>query len=53
MEPAVVTFKPDNFLTVGLIVAIVYLGAVLIAQLAMRGGLLPSAAKTAGASVVA
>ena len=52
MEPAVVTFKPDNFLTIGLIVAIVYLGAVLIAQLAMRGGLI-SSSSTAPAGTVA
>ena len=41
-QPGVVTFRPDNFLTVGLIGAVVYVAAVLLVQVAMRGGLLPA-----------
>lgn len=40
MEPAVVTFRPDNFLTVGLIGAVVFTAAVLLVQLAGRAGLI-------------
>lgn len=47
MEPAVVTFRPDNFLTIGLIGAVVYLAAVLLAQLAMRAGLISAQARPA------
>lgn len=39
MEPAVITFRPDNFLTIGLIGAIVYLAAILLVQGGMRVGL--------------
>jgi hypothetical protein len=42
MQPAVVTLRPDNFLTVGLVVLIAYTLAVLAYQLAMRGGLVKS-----------
>jgi hypothetical protein len=38
MQPAVVTFRPDNFLTVGLIGAVLYVAAVLVTQLLMRAG---------------
>lgn len=44
MEPGVLTFRPDNFLTIGAMVVILYLSAVLIVQLAMRAGLLSSMA---------
>lgn len=40
MEPGVLTFRPDNFLTVGLIGAVVYVAAVLAVQLAGRAGLI-------------
>jgi hypothetical protein len=40
MQPAVITFRPDNFLTVGLIVLIVYTAAVLAVQGLNRAGLL-------------
>lgn len=40
MEPAVITFRPDNFLTIGLIGLIVYVAAVLAAQGLMRAGIL-------------
>lgn len=50
LQPAVVTFRPDNLLTVGLLGVGAYLGAVLVAQLAMRAGLIkpqaPAAAST-------
>jgi hypothetical protein len=36
MVPAVVTLRPDNFLTIGLIVLISYTLAVLVTQLGMR-----------------
>jgi hypothetical protein len=36
MVPAVVTLRPDNFLTIGLIVLISYTIAVFVTQLAMR-----------------
>lgn len=39
MEPAVITFRPDNFLTVGLIGAVVYVAALVLVQLAGRMGL--------------
>lgn len=54
MQPAVITFRPDNFLTVGLIGGVVYVAAVLATQLAMRAGLLhgaPPAAAAAGSVV--
>lgn len=38
MQPAVITFRPDNFLTVGLIGAVVYTAAVLAVQAANRAG---------------
>jgi hypothetical protein len=38
MTPAVVTLRPDNFLTIGLIVLIAYTVAVLGTQLFMRSG---------------
>ena len=50
MDDAVITFRPDNFLTVGLIFGVVYVAAVLAAQLAMRGGLLPTPASTTAAA---
>jgi hypothetical protein len=47
MVPAVVTLRPDNFLTIGLIVLISYTLAVLATQVGMRvkarGGLAPNA----------
>lgn len=43
LQPAVVTFRPDNFLTIGLIGAIVYVAAVLVAQGLMRAGLITAA----------
>jgi hypothetical protein len=36
LTPAVVTLRPDNFLTIGLIVLIAYTVAVLATQLVMR-----------------
>jgi hypothetical protein len=39
----VVTFRPDNFLTVGLIILAAYLAAVLAVQALMRAGILASA----------
>jgi hypothetical protein len=36
LTPAVVTLRPDNFLTIGLIVLIAYTATVIAAQLAMR-----------------
>lgn len=42
MQPGVITFRPDNLLTVGLLGAIAYVAAVLLVQLAMRAGLLSS-----------
>lgn len=47
MEPAVLTFRPDNFLTVGLIAAVVYVAAVLLVQLAGRAGLVSVAGSVA------
>jgi len=52
MEPAVITFRPDNFLTVGLIGAVVYVAAVLAVQLAMRAGLVSSSAPSGSAPAV-
>lgn len=40
MQSGYLTFRPDNILTVGLIVAMVYLSAVLLAQIGMRAGLI-------------
>lgn len=42
MQPAVITFRPDNFLTIGLMGAIAYAAAVLLWQLAMRAGIVGS-----------
>lgn len=53
MEPAVVTFRPDNFLTVGLIVLIVFTAAVLAAQVAMRAGLIAGSTTSNMPAVVA
>jgi len=47
MEPAVITFRPDNFLTIGLIGAIAYAAAVLLWQLAMRAGIVGAIAAPA------
>jgi hypothetical protein len=47
-HPAVLTFRPDNIFTVGLMFVIVYLAGALLAQLAMRAGILPSVAPAAG-----
>jgi hypothetical protein len=52
MQPAVITFRPDNFLTVGFIVLIAYTAAVFLAQVGMRAGIIPSVSP-AGASAVA
>jgi hypothetical protein len=46
MEPAVITFRPDNFLTIGLIGLIVYVAAVLAAQGLMRAGVIPSSSSS-------
>jgi hypothetical protein len=43
LSPAVVTLRPDNFLTVGLIVLIFYTVVVIGAQLAMRWQARPAA----------
>jgi hypothetical protein len=52
LEPAVITFRPDNFLTIGLIGAVVYVAALVLVQLAGRAGLVklssPGAAVPAG-----
>jgi hypothetical protein len=40
---AIITFRPDNFLTVGLMFVVVYLAGALIAQGLMRAGILSSA----------
>lgn len=50
MEPAVITFRPDNFLTIGLIGAIGYAAAVLLWQLAMRAGIVGTIAAPAAAT---
>jgi hypothetical protein len=39
-----VTLRPDNFLTVGLIILIAYTAAVLLVQLGMRAGILSGSA---------
>lgn len=54
MDAAYVTFRPDNYLTIGLIGLTVYLGAVLLVQLAGRAGLvnLQTAAPTIPAGAV-
>ncbi len=49
MQPALITFRPGNLLTVGLLGAMAYAAAVLLVQLAMRVGLI-SAAAPAGAA---
>lgn len=46
MQPAVITFRPDNLLTVGLLGAIAYLSAVLLVQLGMRLGIVAGAPAT-------
>lgn len=46
MQPGIITFRPDNFLTVGLIGAIVYVGAVLVCQLLGRAGVISLGAGT-------
>lgn len=46
---AILTFRPDNFFTIGLMFVIVYLAGALLAQGAMRIGLLPSPAPAAPA----
>ncbi len=43
VEPGVITFRPDNLLTVGLLAAIAYFAAVLLAQGAMRLGWIKAA----------
>lgn len=40
LQPGVVTFRPDNLFTVGLMVVITYGFAVLLVQVLMRAGLL-------------
>jgi hypothetical protein len=39
MKPAVLTFRPDNFLTVGVMALVMYLLAVGAVQIAARAGL--------------
>lgn len=51
MQPAVLTFRPDNFLTVGLIVLIGYTIAVLIAQGLMRAGIISPAAPASATAI--
>lgn len=53
MEPAVITFRPDNFLTVGLIVVIGYTVAVLVAQGLMRAGIIAAAPAASAAGIPA
>jgi cytochrome c oxidase subunit IV len=43
-QPAILTFRPDNMLTVGLMFAIMYVAAVFAVQGLMRWGLVPSVA---------
>jgi hypothetical protein len=50
VEPAVITFRPDNFLTVGLIGAVVYVGAVLLTQALNRAGLISLAGGATGST---
>lgn len=40
MEPAVIVVRPDNVLTIGIIGATAYVGAVILVQLAARFGLI-------------
>lgn len=47
---AIITFTPENFLTVGLMFVIVYLAGALVAQGLMRAGILPSQGATQAAS---
>lgn len=49
-HPAIITFRPDNFLTVGLIFVIVYLAGALGVQLLGRVGVLKLAGAPAGAA---
>jgi hypothetical protein len=51
MQPGVITFRPDNFLTIGLMGAVAYVAAVLVAQFAMRAGLIGAASSGGGAMV--
>jgi hypothetical protein len=44
MQPAVITFRPDNFLTVGLMGAVLYVAAVLLTQILMRAGVISASA---------
>lgn len=53
MEPAVITFRPDNFLTIGLIGAIMFLAAILLVQGAARFGLIKLAPSQAAAPAIA
>jgi hypothetical protein len=46
-ESAVITFRPENILTIGLMAAVAYLGAVIVAQLLMRAGIVKGAAPVA------
>ena len=46
MQPAVITFRPDNLFTVGLLGVVAYLFALLLVQLAMRAGLVKPASKS-------
>jgi hypothetical protein len=48
---SVLTFRPDNFLTVGLIGLVAYLFAVLVVQGLMRAGLVSSQGPAATASI--
>lgn len=43
MQPAVITFRPDNLLTVGLLGAVAYVAAILLVQGAIRLGLIAAA----------
>lgn len=44
MQPAVITFRPDNLLTVGLLGALAYVAALIVVQLLGRAGLVTLAA---------
>jgi|HubBroStandDraft_5_1064220.scaffolds.fasta_scaffold3257800_1 hypothetical protein len=46
MQPAVITFRPDNLFTVGLLGVVAYLLALFVVQLAMRAGIIQPAAKS-------
>lgn len=48
MEHAVLTLSPDNALTVGLMLAILYVAALLVVQVAMKSGALKPKTKAAG-----